>query len=324
MNDNEKLNTVWDRVSSPPKGLRPGFFESEKEKHRIHFVSAPFTNTGVESKGMVVMTHGYLEYSTLYYETIKRYQNLGYDVLMMDFFGFGQSGRPYPDKPKVPSRKGLTEHVDDLDDFINKIVKQHDFYDANKPLFMSTNSMGGKVGLIHMAENPNVFTGAILGSPLTHVNYINLPKKFRPLAQASVYFLNKIGLQDRPIAPSWEKLREGILKKKKVDPYGLRDQLIGDIHRENKEMHVGVPTWGWLQSTFSTSAQVMDPAFLSKVKTPVLWGTGGQDDFIDLTSHYEAVGYIDDVEHVFFPNGCLLYTSPSPRDGLLSRMPSSA
>ena len=24
------------------------------------------------------------------------------------------------------------------------------------------------------------------------------------------------------------------------------------------------------------------------------------------------------------PKGCLLYTSPSPRDGLLSRMPSSA
>ena len=27
---------------------------------------------------------------------------------------------------------------------------------------------------------------------------------------------------------------------------------------------------------------------------------------------------------VFCPEGCLLYTSPSPRDGLLSRMPSSA
>ena len=26
----------------------------------------------------------------------------------------------------------------------------------------------------------------------------------------------------------------------------------------------------------------------------------------------------------FFPGTCLLYTSPSPRDGLLSRMPSSA
>ena len=27
---------------------------------------------------------------------------------------------------------------------------------------------------------------------------------------------------------------------------------------------------------------------------------------------------------LWFLNGCLLYTSPSPRDGLLSRMPSSA
>ena len=27
---------------------------------------------------------------------------------------------------------------------------------------------------------------------------------------------------------------------------------------------------------------------------------------------------------VLYANGCLLYTSPSPRDGLLSRMPSSA
>ena len=33
-----------------------------------------------------------------------------------------------------------------------------------------------------------------------------------------------------------------------------------------------------------------------------------------------VVGLVVDVEVV----GCLLYTSPSPRDGLLSRMPSSA
>ena len=34
------------------------------------------------------------------------------------------------------------------------------------------------------------------------------------------------------------------------------------------------------------------------------------------------VGELDDLEDVI--NTCLLYTSPSPRDGLLSRMPSSA
>ena len=31
-----------------------------------------------------------------------------------------------------------------------------------------------------------------------------------------------------------------------------------------------------------------------------------------------------DVYEKLLKNGCLLYTSPSPRDGLLSRMPSSA
>ena len=32
----------------------------------------------------------------------------------------------------------------------------------------------------------------------------------------------------------------------------------------------------------------------------------------------------NEIRVIIGPNGCLLYTSPSPRDGLLSRMPSSA
>ena len=36
----------------------------------------------------------------------------------------------------------------------------------------------------------------------------------------------------------------------------------------------------------------------------------------------EVAGQFDKIGLLF--SGCLLYTSPSPRDGLLSRMPSSA
>ena len=51
---------------------------------------------------------------------------------------------------------------------------------------------------------------------------------------------------------------------------------------------------------------------VARARRPLLWRTLGQ--------MARATGA--DVFH--FPDPCLLYTSPSPRDGLLSRMPSSA
>ena len=59
----------------------------------------------------------------------------------------------------------------------------------------------------------------------------------------------------------------------------------------------------------------------------------GEDIYVDLLKaivqntvfeNTGAVGLIVDYANLFLNNVCLLYTSPSPRDGLLSRMPSSA
>ena len=44
--------------------------------------------------------------------------------------------------------------------------------------------------------------------------------------------------------------------------------------------------------------------------------------FVDEITRSKAV--LDQVEQILGPNICLLYTSPSPRDATLSRMPSSA
>ena len=45
----------------------------------------------------------------------------------------------------------------------------------------------------------------------------------------------------------------------------------------------------------------------------------GTEKLIENKTYMQAVPYFDRLDYV-----CLLYTSPSPRDGLLSRMPSSA
>ena len=39
---------------------------------------------------------------------------------------------------------------------------------------------------------------------------------------------------------------------------------------------------------------------------------------------YDIKNLLNDYKVIFMKDSCLLYTSPSPRDGLLSRMPSSA
>ena len=75
-----------------------------------------------------------------------------------------------------------------------------------------------------------------------------------------------------------------------------------------------------------------------------IWALEEMNKLSPLSDHWNILGYVDDnkskkgkvfynyptlgtpgeVDKIYSGNHCLLYTSPSPRDGLLSRMPSSA
>ena len=49
-----------------------------------------------------------------------------------------------------------------------------------------------------------------------------------------------------------------------------------------------------------------------------------KQEIADLAQSIQKLDVLVNNAGQVMPNGCLLYTSPSPRDGLLSRMPSSA
>ena len=66
---------------------------------------------------------------------------------------------------------------------------------------------------------------------------------------------------------------------------------------------------------------------IATMSKEIVLGTVKHFDWVQLASginHPEAGKIVDLNEDVRRRTGCLLYTSPSPRDGLLSRMPSSA
>ena len=62
--------------------------------------------------------------------------------------------------------------------------------------------------------------------------------------------------------------------------------------------------------------------YLGRIVTAATMPTNGMDR-VGLRSETSATS-VEVLQQAGVPAGCLLYTSPSPRDGLLSRMPSSA
>ena len=64
--------------------------------------------------------------------------------------------------------------------------------------------------------------------------------------------------------------------------------------------------------------------FVTREETPVERYPWGPHDWLCRPDLVDSEGLLMVRVEVPRSEGCLLYTSPSPRDGLLSRMPSSA
>ena len=72
------------------------------------------------------------------------------------------------------------------------------------------------------------------------------------------------------------------------------------------------------------SPESIKNALLSYEQLPHRMETIFQNDELEIINDSKATNFDSSVAGINAIKGCLLYTSPSPRDGLLSRMPSSA
>ena len=79
---------------------------------------------------------------------------------------------------------------------------------------------------------------------------------------------------------------------------------------------------------FTIIASMKDPAFPAPFKEKLQWNSTQLHTVFNTLGYQTTTVRSEKKRDITFcnsyPNPCLLYTSPSPRDGLLSRMPSSA
>lgn len=291
------LTREFNRVDFQPPGWREGYFTNQYN-HQLHYGFAPAATP--DKKGTIVLTHGYGEFIDLYYLAIKEYQKMGFDVWAMDFYGFGKSGRDDPNNPHIPSTKGMLRHVNDLNFFVKNVVARV----PDKPMIMSTHSMGGHIGLLHLERHPGVFDGAVMSAPMLDIYRLGLPSFFRPLIKAVFNVASAFGLRDRqvPTTPAlWNKINRVGDSLKESNNGGLREAFNIMMRGAVPDARVSRPTFGWIAKTFNTIARSTSNEALRKVKVPVLIGSAGYETLVDNDAHEKAARLMGNTTLVKLP-----------------------
>lgn len=143
-----------------------------------------------DEKAAVVISHGYCEFATKFYEVAYYFYKKGYSVFILEHRGHGYSNRMVKNYSKVHIDHFDT-YVKDFDVFIRRVVQKKS---NTGKLYLYAHSMGGAIGTLYLEKYPEVFSKAVLSSPMIQMktgdvsvfvkNVICFLAHFYPLAKA--------------------------------------------------------------------------------------------------------------------------------------------
>ena len=110
-------------------------------------------------KAVLLVVHGLGEHCGRYMNVVNHFVPLGYAVYGLDHIGHGNS-------------EGTREFVESFDDFTDTLSIFYNMiteWQANKSIFLLSQSMGGTIALYYLLDHQADFKGAILSSPLVKV-----------------------------------------------------------------------------------------------------------------------------------------------------------
>lgn len=243
-----------------------------------------------EKKGTVILTTGYADFIDSYHETIHDYLDRGYAVYAMDWAGQGGSDKNYSDDQKA---QVITDHIRDLHQFRHTIAK----VDAQKPVILSTHSLGGQVSMHYLKEHEKDFDYAVLAAPLVDFSIKGMA---RGILKAVFQSAVGLGLGDLIIRDG----RKGITKQLTEERKRLKrqDPVRMDLHKTfflmNRQLRAEDPTIGLINSLFEYTAKLNEEVVLSSIKTPVLFGLAGEDNIVDNDAIRKAANFMPNAKLV--------------------------
>ncbi len=253
-----------------------------------------------ESRGTVVITMGYADFSESYFETIEEYRSRGFEVWTMDWANRGKNG-PAPDdqgKVKAPpadrdSIKSMHEHIRDLHQFRHTIVK----HDSKKPICMSTHSMGGHIGLHYLKQHPKDFDFAVLAAPLFDFKMHYMTRKFVTTVLTGLHFLGAGQVRpsgsDHKIIRKWTQTRRRAYKDE-----DMKVDLRNAFRIMNRRLRAQDPTFDEIAKVFNSTSRLNKETYLKAITTPILVGLAENENLVDNDAALRGVGYMPNAKHV--------------------------
>ncbi len=145
---------------------KSGYFQSF-DGTRIYYE----TYINSREKAAIVISHGFCEFTKKFEEVIFYFYQAGYSVYIPDHRGHGYSQRTVEDLSKV-SINSYDEYVKDFHSFITTIVYPDQ---GHKKLILYAHSMGGAIAALYLEQYQDIFSCAILSSPMLEINCGGIP-----------------------------------------------------------------------------------------------------------------------------------------------------
>lgn len=266
--------------------MEDGFIKST-DGTRIHYnaLCAP------DAKAAIVISHGLCECIPKYYEFMYLLYNEGYSVYISEHRGHGYSDRSVSDMGMV-TVNSFDDYIEDFYQVINQVVRKKEL---QKPLYLFAHSMGGAIGAYFLEKHPDVFSKAVLSSPMIEMLY----KDFSDTAVKSLLLAARIlGWKDKYMPG--EHTYDGRYDfENSCGQSQARYDFMYKMSQEDEHYRCSGAAYRWCFAARKTSDYIK--AHANEIKIPVLLCQAGKDTLVSNAAQDYFIQRVTNGKKIFFP-----------------------
>ena len=244
-----------------------------------------------EASASIILLHGFTEYTEKFTEVMYYFYQEGYSVFMYDQRGHGKSGRKVKN-PFLVYVGSFDEYVEDLNVFVTRVVRH---YTPNARLNLYAHSMGGCVGALYLEKYPEIFSRAVLSSPMLKIDFGSSPM----VLVNSLAVIAKIAGWGPQPAPGFTPYSSEPDFKHSCATSEARYLYHLALASEESRYHTSGASYGWVRAAMQATSQLQRDARLAAV--PILICQAGLDNVVDNEGQNSFAEHAHFVTLVRFP-----------------------